>query len=107
MLKIVCKISLLAFVLSIHTPVIAQRSAPPAGKTQGDMGRLLLDGLKEVDGCLAVKQCGWNDGKQSIVAWFKNKKAAAEWYYSPIHQAMMAGGNDGELASRKETDAVL
>jgi hypothetical protein len=29
-------------------------------------------------------------GKQVIFAWFENKKALLDWYYSPVHQQLMA-----------------
>ena len=59
-----------------------------------DMGAILVKGLKETQGCLGVKTCRWSDGKQSIVAWFEDKDAAATWYYSATHQAMIGQNTD-------------
>ena len=59
-----------------------------------DMGMILVKGLKSTDGCLGVKTCRWDDGKQSIVAWFEDKDAAATWYYSATHQTMIGQNTD-------------
>ena len=88
--------SLLTALILVSTAT-AQRTAAPesTARQRPDMGQLLMKGLKEVDGCLAVKSCDWNDGKSSIVAWFENKAAAVDWYYSDVHQGMIGNKTDG------------
>jgi len=102
------------FSLTFVSTIQAQPpAAPPAKSVQQpakqqtdqrqkpDMGNILIGGLKKVDGCLQVKTCRWEDGKQSIVAWFENKEAAENWYYSATHQAMMGGKVDDSLEKRE------
>ena len=89
---------LLFTALILTSTATAQRSAAPSATGQRpDMGKMLMQGLKEVDGCLEVKTCKWNDGKSSIVAWFVDKAAAADWYYSDVHQGMIGNKTDGSL----------
>ena len=64
-------------------------------RPSGDMGAILVRGLKKTEGCLGVETCEWQSGKQSIVAWFENKAAATRWYQSSTHQAMMKGNMEG------------
>lgn len=88
--RLIFSFCLSASLLIVSTST-AQKTATPPPDTgdRRDMGDLLIQGLKQIDGCLAVKTCEWNDGKQSIVAWFKNKEAAVEWYYSDTHQGLI------------------
>ena len=74
---------------------------------QPDMGMILMRGLKETPGCLGVKTCRWDDGKQSIVAWFEDKDAAATWYYSATHQAMMKGNTDEEDTEKEPMQHIV
>jgi hypothetical protein len=50
----------------------------------------LVAALKSVPGCLGVETARTATGKQVIFAWFENKKALLDWYYSPVHQQVMA-----------------
>ena len=50
----------------------------------------LVGALKAVPGCLGVETAHTASGKQVIFAWFENKKALMDWYYSPVHQQLMA-----------------
>jgi len=59
----------------------AQSSAPAAPD--------LVGALKAVPGCLGVETARTATGKQVIFAWFENKKALLDWYYSPVHQQLM------------------
>lgn len=73
------------------------QSAPPEGANgaagrpagagpAGDMGAILIQGLRETPGCLGVESGGMTSGKQVIFAFFKDKEAALAWYHSPTHQ---------------------
>jgi len=49
----------------------------------------LVAQLKASPGCLGVEAARTAGGKQVIFAWFENKKALLDWYYSPVHQQLM------------------
>ena len=95
--RLIIRLFVAAWLAFISTSMAQQTATPPDRRTQDDMGELLIQGLKDVDGCLAVKTCRWSDGKQSIVAWFENRAAAVSWYYSPTHQSMMGDKTDRAL----------
>lgn len=96
---------LVVILLTSRSSVIAQevatRPEPPR-----NMGALLMQGLREVEGCLEVKTCEWNDGKRSIVAWFEDKDAAVAWYYSDTHQAMIGTKTDGTMKNQEPMQYV-
>ena len=50
----------------------------------------LVGVLKAAPGCLGVETARTATGKQVIFAWFENKKALLDWYYSPVHQQLMS-----------------
>ncbi len=73
------------------------RKTPPAGsgKPSGKPGagldmNSLMPALKKSPGCLQVDAMQCDSGKLVIVAWFKNKKAAIDWYSSDRHARMMS-----------------
>ena len=49
----------------------------------------LVGALKATPGCVGVEVARTGSGKQVIFAWFEDKKAALNWYYSDTHQAAM------------------
>ena len=49
----------------------------------------LVSGLKEIEGCLGVETAQTTSGKNVIFAWFEDKAAATDWYYSEMHQGAM------------------
>jgi heme-degrading monooxygenase HmoA len=49
----------------------------------------LIGGLQKTPGCLGVETARTASGKQVIFAWFENKKAVMNWYYSDSHIAAM------------------
>lgn len=53
---------------------------PPAGGFPD-----LVGALKATPGCLGVETAQTASGKQVIFAWFENKKAVLNWYYSDTH----------------------
>jgi len=61
----------------------AQGPQPPPGFPD------LVGALKSTPGCVGVEVARTGSGKQVIFAWFEDKKAALNWYYSDTHQAVM------------------
>lgn len=59
---------------------------PPAGA--GGMPDLAA-GLKETPGCLGVETARTRSGKNVIFAWFEDKNAVKQWYYSKMHRGVM------------------
>jgi hypothetical protein len=49
----------------------------------------LVGALKATPGCVGVEVARTGSGKQVIFAWFEDKKAALNWYYSDTHQAVI------------------
>jgi hypothetical protein len=49
----------------------------------------LVGALKSTPGCVGVEVARTGSGKQVIFAWFEDKKAALNWYYSDTHQAVI------------------
>lgn len=77
-------LALLLGLLLMTPPVLAQVAQSPGS------GPDLVNALKAVPGCLGVETARTATGKQVIFAWFENKKALLDWYYSPVHQQLMA-----------------
>jgi hypothetical protein len=77
----------LAFALVIggiaQTSILAQ--APQGAPANLD----LVGALKATPGVLGVEAARTQSGKQVLFAWFANKKAALDWFYSDAHQSMM------------------
>src|SRR5215510_15766934 len=84
-----------ALALVVFSPglVLIAQGGPPAGLPD------LVGMLKATPGCLGVDAARTMSGKQVIFAWFENKKALLDWYYSPGHQQLIksfaSGGNPG------------
>lgn len=80
-----------ALVLLAQAPTRSQ--GPAAGFPD------LIGMLKATPGVLGVDAARTMSGKQVIFAWFENKKAALNWYYSEGHQKLIktlaSGGNAG------------
>ncbi len=59
----------------------------------------LIAALRGTPGVLGVDAASTMSGKQVIFAWFENKQAVLNWFYSDTHQAVMrmyaAGGSSG------------
>jgi hypothetical protein len=49
----------------------------------------LIHALKASPGCLGVETARTGSGKEVIFAWFENKKAVSQWYYSDTHNMLM------------------
>ena len=83
-------------VLAQQTPPAPPSQTPAPERPAGpDFGRMLVDGLKNTEGCLGVEVALMqNAGMQSIIAWFEDKAAVERWYYSPTHRFMMSAVGD-------------
>lgn len=90
----------LALVIFSPAALVLMAQAPPP-VTQGPPAGLpdLIGMLKATPGVLGVDAAQTMSGKQVIFAWFENKKAALNWYYSEGHQKLIktlaSGGNPG------------
>ena len=49
----------------------------------------LVGALRSTPGCIGVDVARTASGKQVIFAWFEDKKAVLNWYYSSAHEAAM------------------
>ncbi|HEY1307553.1 MAG TPA: hypothetical protein VGF24_28565 [Vicinamibacterales bacterium] len=91
--EIVFVVALGLVVFSPGALVLVAQGGPPAGLPD------LVGMLKATPGCLGVDAARTMNGKQVIFAWFENKKALLNWYYSPGHQQLIksfaSGGNPG------------
>jgi hypothetical protein len=68
----------------------------------------LVGALKSTPGCLGVETARTSSGKQVIFAWFENKKAVLNWYYSDTHRGAMQmfapGGSSGRVPLEQIAD---
>ena len=79
--------AVLALVVGVPALVTTLHAQQPA---QGKQGFPDLVGLlKATPGVIGVDAARTMSGKQVIFAWFENKKAVLNWYYSDAHQALM------------------
>jgi hypothetical protein len=80
-----------ALVLLAQAP---PQQGPPAGLPD------LIGMLRATPGVLGVDAAQTMSGKQVIFAWFENKKAALNWYYSEGHQKLMKTFASGAIPGR-------
>jgi hypothetical protein len=68
------------------------QSSQQAGATGGPGGSTndLVAAIKATPGCLGTETATTSSKKQVIFAWFANKKAVLDWYWSDYHQSQMA-----------------
>jgi len=71
----------------VFSPALIAGQARPAQPPPGFPD--LVGALKATPGCVGVEVARTGSGKQVIFAWFEDKKAALNWYYSDTHQAAM------------------
>jgi hypothetical protein len=91
----------LAAVIFSPAALLLAQGGPQApaqsGPSQGLPDLVMM--LKATPGCLGVDAARTLNGKQVIFAWFENKKAVLNWYYSEGHQRLIktlaSGGNPG------------
>jgi len=74
-----------ALCLLLFGPALLAQQRPGGQPASPD----LVAALKASPGCLGVETARTAGGKQVIFAWFENKKALLDWYYSPVHQQLM------------------
>jgi hypothetical protein len=97
--ELVMVIALAVVVFSPGALVLLAQSPPPQGPPGGFPD--LIGMLKATPGVLGVDAAQTMSGKQVIFAWFENKKAALNWYYSEGHQTLMKTFASGSNAGRK------
>jgi hypothetical protein len=73
---------------------------PPQGSAMQQMPDLVA-ALKGTPGVLGVEAARTMSGKQVLFAWFENKQAVLNWYYSPTHQGVMRMFTQGASSGRK------
>ncbi len=68
----------------------SQATAEATGQNRPAAGGLpdLVGALKATPGCLGVDTARTSSGKQVVFAWFENKQAVMNWYYSDTHQSV-------------------
>jgi hypothetical protein len=88
-------VAALAFVGFSPGGLLLLAQAPAQG------GPDLVAGLKATPGCLGVELAQTVSGKQVIFAWFENKQAALNWFYSDTHQAVMSRVTPSASSGRK------
>jgi hypothetical protein len=96
------RIALLALIVfsPAALPLLAQ--APPSRQQGPD----LVAGLKSTPGVIGVETARTSSGKQVIFAWFENKQAVLNWYYSGTHQAAMRMFAPGAESGRAPLAAI-
>jgi hypothetical protein len=60
----------------------------------------LVGALKSTPGVLGVETARTSSNKQVIFAWFENKKAVLNWFYSDTHQTVMRAFASGASSGR-------
>ena len=91
----------LAAVIFSPAALLRAQGGPQAPSQGGPLQGMpdLVAMLKATPGCLGVDAARTLSGKNVIFAWFENKKAVLNWYYSEGHQHLIktlaSGGNPG------------
>lgn len=80
----------LALIVLIGLPGVCVAADPPGtDKAKNEGFPDLVGALKATPGCLGVESAQTASGKSVIFAWFEDKKAALNWYYSDVHKDLM------------------
>src|SRR3954467_1461528 len=79
--------AVLSMVIAVPAMVSVRAQAAQDGKPGAPD---LVAGLKATAGVLGVELARTTTGKNVIFAWFENKQAALNWYYSDTHMAALA-----------------
>jgi hypothetical protein len=100
-----------ALVAAILSPgvMLALAQAPAGAPAQGAAAQQMPDliaALTGTPGVLGVEAARTMSGKQVLFAWFENKQAVLNWYYSPTHQGVMRMFTHGASSGRTPLAAV-
>jgi hypothetical protein len=80
----------LTLIVVVGLTGVSQAADPPANEKSKQGGFPdLVAALKATEGCLGVETAQTASGKSVIFAWFEDKKAALNWYYSDVHKEVM------------------
>jgi hypothetical protein len=90
---------LLAAIFSPGLWLAIAAAEPPQGPPQQPPD--LVAALKGTPGVLGVDAARTVSGKQVIFAWFENKQAVLNWFYSETHQQVMRMLTPGASSGRK------
>src|SRR5688572_22229434 len=96
--EVVMVVMLALVVFSPGTLVLLAQAPPQQGALAGFPD--LIGMLKATPGVLGVDAAQTMSGKQVIFAWFENKKAALNWYYSEDHQKLIKTLASGGIPGR-------
>ena len=96
------RVALLALIVFSPAAIPLFAQAPPSLQQGPD----LVGGLKSTPGVLGVEVARTARGKQVIFAWFENKQAVLNWYYSQTHQAAMSMFAPGAESGRTPLAAI-
>ena len=94
-------LGVLVLAAAVFTPALIAAQAPAQGP-----GGLpdLVGALKATPGVLGVEAARTQGGKQVIFAWFENKTAAMNWYYSDVHRSLQKQFAPGSPARKPMAD---
>ena len=103
-------VALFVLALVIFSPaaiaLMAQAPAPPPSAGSQRQFPDLVGALKNTPGVLGVDTAMTSSGKQVIFAWFENKKAVLNWYYSGTHQQAMKMFAPGASSGRQPLEQI-
>jgi hypothetical protein len=74
----------------LSTPRSATKSSSSSPAKPMPGGNTMLTDIQKSPGCLMATAMQCDSGKQTIIAWFADKKATIAWYNSAAHGKMMA-----------------
>lgn len=89
-----------ALALVVFSPGLLLAQGPPQGLPD------LVTALKSTPGCLGVETARTASGKQVLFAWFEDKKAVLNWFYSDTHQALMRTLAPGASSGRTPLSTI-
>jgi hypothetical protein len=101
--RIIRELALAAILIAaVFSPAAISASQGPAGSAaQPQQTPDLIAALKATPGVLGVEAAQTMSRKQVIFAWFENKQAVLNWFYSDAHQALMRTFTPGASSGRK------
>ena len=76
------------FLVASNLPMGTAQQKPPQERGRGAFSGL-VEAVRKTQGCLGVETASTPDGKNLIFAWWKDREALLDWYYSDAHQQAM------------------